>query len=155
MGGGHVRREDDFLGRRCSIGQAGCAAALDRGHPGEPNRLAYAASKHAVVGLTTSMALDLAVWAFGSTPLRPGMIRTSMTEPMLQDPDNVKRIPAGTSHRSRGRTGGSRRDGLYFWPLCTRGLHLRVSGCYPGTSGQIMSALATLSAPLQVRSGAI
>jgi len=62
-----------------------------------PNRPAYTASKHAVVGLTKEMGLE-----FGETGLRvnavgPGVTRTSLTERYFQDPgmaDTIKSIHA-------------------------------------------------------------
>ena len=52
-----------------------------------PNRPAYTASKHAVVGLTKEMGLE-----FGETGIRvnavgPGVTRTALTERYFQDPD--------------------------------------------------------------------
>lgn len=62
-----------------------------------PNRPAYTASKHAVVGLTKEMGLE-----FGETGLRvnavgPGVTRTALTERYFQDPamaETVKSIHA-------------------------------------------------------------
>lgn len=61
---------------------------------GVPNRLSYAASKHGIVGLTKTMALELGPHGMRVNALVPGMIRTPMTAPMFQDPENVKRISA-------------------------------------------------------------
>jgi meso-butanediol dehydrogenase / (S,S)-butanediol dehydrogenase / diacetyl reductase len=61
---------------------------------GVPNRLSYAASKHGVVGLTTTMALELGVHGVRVNALVPGMIRTPMTAPMFEDAENVRRISA-------------------------------------------------------------
>jgi NAD(P)-dependent dehydrogenase (short-subunit alcohol dehydrogenase family) len=61
---------------------------------GVPNRLSYAASKYGVVGITTTMALELGPLGVRVNALAPGMIRTPMTAPMFQDPENVNRIRA-------------------------------------------------------------
>jgi NAD(P)-dependent dehydrogenase (short-subunit alcohol dehydrogenase family) len=59
---------------------------------GVPNRLGYVASKYAVAGITQSMAVELGPHQIRVNAIAPGMIRTPMTEPMFQDPENVKRI---------------------------------------------------------------
>jgi len=61
---------------------------------GVPNRLAYAASKYGVVGITQTMALELGPLGVRVNAVAPGMIRTPLTEVMFQDPANVKRIRA-------------------------------------------------------------
>jgi meso-butanediol dehydrogenase/(S,S)-butanediol dehydrogenase/diacetyl reductase len=61
---------------------------------GVSNRLGYVASKFGVSGITQSMALDLAPFGVRANAVAPGMIRTPMTAPMFQDPENVKRIRA-------------------------------------------------------------
>ena len=57
-----------------------------------PNRPAYTASKHAVVGLTKEMGLE-----FGETGIRvnavgPGVTRTALTERYFQDPDMANTV---------------------------------------------------------------
>ncbi|MEY4137887.1 MAG: hypothetical protein RLZZ371_69 [Pseudomonadota bacterium] len=64
------------------------------GIEGVPNRLAYVASKFGVSGITRSMSLELAPLGIRVNAVAPGMIRTPMTNPMFQDPENVKRIRA-------------------------------------------------------------
>jgi meso-butanediol dehydrogenase / (S,S)-butanediol dehydrogenase / diacetyl reductase len=59
---------------------------------GVPNRLGYVASKYAVAGITQAIAMELGPHQIRVNAIAPGMIRTPMTEPMFQDPENVKRI---------------------------------------------------------------
>lgn len=61
---------------------------------GVPNRAAYVSSKHAVTGLTREMAMEAGKYGIRVNAIAPGMIRTPMTEPMFQDPDEVRRIEA-------------------------------------------------------------
>ena len=61
---------------------------------GVANRLGYVGSKFGVSGITYAMALDLAPYGIRANAVAPGMIRTPMTAPMFQDPDNIKRIRA-------------------------------------------------------------
>ena len=61
---------------------------------GVPNRLAYAASKYGVVGVTQTMALEVGPLGIRVNAIAPGMIRTPMTAPMFADPANVDRISA-------------------------------------------------------------
>jgi len=61
---------------------------------GVANRLGYVASKFGVSGVTYAMALDLAPFGIRANAVAPGMIRTPMTAPMFQDPENIKRIRA-------------------------------------------------------------
>jgi len=82
-----------------ALKEAGTAGAIVNlssaaGIRGVPNRLAYAASKHGVVGMSTTMALELGPLCIRVNAIAPGMIRTPMTEPMFQDPENAERIRA-------------------------------------------------------------
>jgi NAD(P)-dependent dehydrogenase (short-subunit alcohol dehydrogenase family) len=61
---------------------------------GVPNRLPYAASKYGIVGITQTMALELGPLGVRVNAVVPGMIRTPMTAPMFEDPENVQRIRA-------------------------------------------------------------
>jgi NAD(P)-dependent dehydrogenase (short-subunit alcohol dehydrogenase family) len=70
---------------------------------GVPNRLAYAASKYGVVGITQTMALELGPLGIRVNAVAPGMIRTPMTEVMFQDPENVQRIRAAHPIGREGR----------------------------------------------------
>ena len=64
------------------------------GVQGLPNRLPYVSSKHAIVGITRGVALELAPLGIRVNCVVPGMIRTPLTASMFQDPENVKRIRA-------------------------------------------------------------
>ena len=70
---------------------------------GVPNRLPYAASKYGVVGLTQTMALELASLGIRVNAVVPGMIRTPMTAVMFEDPENVNRIRAAHPIGREGR----------------------------------------------------
>lgn len=59
-----------------------------------PNRLGYVASKFGVVGISQTMALELAPLGVRVNTVAPGMIRTPMTEVMFQDPENMAQIRA-------------------------------------------------------------
>jgi meso-butanediol dehydrogenase/(S,S)-butanediol dehydrogenase/diacetyl reductase len=52
-----------------------------------PNRPAYTASKHGVVGLTKQMALELGEKGIRVNAVAPGVIRTAMTARYFQDPE--------------------------------------------------------------------
>jgi meso-butanediol dehydrogenase/(S,S)-butanediol dehydrogenase/diacetyl reductase len=57
-----------------------------------PNRAPYVTSKHAVVGLTRAMAIELGTSAIRVNAITPGMIRTPMTAVMFEDPESERRI---------------------------------------------------------------
>jgi NAD(P)-dependent dehydrogenase (short-subunit alcohol dehydrogenase family) len=73
------------------------------GTQGIPNRLAYVAAKHGVIGLTRGAALDLAAEEIRVNVVTPGMIRTPMTEPMFENDANVARIRAAHPIGREGR----------------------------------------------------
>ena len=56
------------------------------GHVALPGRSVYAATKHALEGLTKAMALDLAPHGIRVNALAPTYIETPLTEPLLTDP---------------------------------------------------------------------
>lgn len=64
-----------------------------------PNRAAYVSSKHAVVGLTKEMAMELADKNIQVNAVAPGVVRTSMTELYFDKPEIVEGLkrahPAG------------------------------------------------------------
>jgi meso-butanediol dehydrogenase / (S,S)-butanediol dehydrogenase / diacetyl reductase len=59
-----------------------------------PNRLSYVASKFGVVGVTQTMALEVASLGVRVNAVAPGMIRTPMTASMFEDPANIEGIRA-------------------------------------------------------------
>jgi meso-butanediol dehydrogenase/(S,S)-butanediol dehydrogenase/diacetyl reductase len=57
-----------------------------------PNRPAYVATKHAVVGLTKQMALELGEKNIRVNAVAPGVVRTPLTERYFQDPEMAEVI---------------------------------------------------------------
>jgi meso-butanediol dehydrogenase/(S,S)-butanediol dehydrogenase/diacetyl reductase len=57
-----------------------------------PQRAAYVASKHAVVGLTKQMAMELGEKGIRVNAVAPGVVRTPLTERYFQDPDMAATI---------------------------------------------------------------
>ena len=69
------------------------------GHVGAPNRTVYCMTKHAVEGLTKSMAVELAAQGIRVNSIAPTFIDTPLTAPMFQNPTFrdwvMNRIPLG------------------------------------------------------------
>jgi NAD(P)-dependent dehydrogenase (short-subunit alcohol dehydrogenase family) len=69
------------------------------GSVGYPGRAAYCASKHAVDGLVKALAVEWASSGVTVNALAPTFVETSLTRPMLADPEFraevLRRIPAG------------------------------------------------------------
>ena len=61
---------------------------------GIPRRAPYVSSKHAVVGLTREMAMEVGTFGIRVNAVAPGTIRTPMTEVMFKDPDEAARMRA-------------------------------------------------------------
>jgi len=70
---------------------------------GVPNRAAYVSSKHAVVGLTRELAIEVGTAGIRVNAVAPGMIRTPMTEVMFQEPEGERRIRASHPIGREGR----------------------------------------------------
>jgi NAD(P)-dependent dehydrogenase (short-subunit alcohol dehydrogenase family) len=70
---------------------------------GIPNPASYVSSKHAVVGLTREMAMEVGHLGIRVNAVAPGMIRTPMTEVMFQDPEDERRIRGSHSAGKAGR----------------------------------------------------
>jgi NAD(P)-dependent dehydrogenase (short-subunit alcohol dehydrogenase family) len=71
--------------------------ASTNGLVGEEDLTAYNASKFGVVGMTMTMAIDLAPYNIRVNSVCPGLIKTRLTEPARKDPqwaaDYLKKIP--------------------------------------------------------------
>lgn len=69
------------------------------GHVGGRDRTVYCLSKHAIEGLTKSMAIDLAAHGVRVNSVAPTYIETPLTKPMLANEafreDVLRRIPLG------------------------------------------------------------
>lgn len=57
-----------------------------------PQRAAYTASKHAVVGLTKELAMELGAQGIRVNAVGPGVTRTPMTERYFQEPEYAEKI---------------------------------------------------------------
>lgn len=62
------------------------------GIQGQSQRPAYVSSKHAVVGITRSMAMDLGEQGIRVNAVAPGVIHSPMTASHFADPDKAGRI---------------------------------------------------------------
>lgn len=67
------------------------------------NVVGYAASKHALVGLTQAMANDLAGYGIQVNAIAPGYIQTNNTEALSRDPVRSEQILARIPARRWGR----------------------------------------------------
>jgi len=83
-----------FANHLVAAGKSGCIVNLAStlGVSASPNRAAYTASKHAVVGLTKEMAMELGEKGIRVNAVGPGVIRTPLTERYFQDADYAARI---------------------------------------------------------------
>lgn len=74
--------------RMCQEGIAGSIIHISSqmGHVGGPQRSVYCASKHALEGLTRTMALELGPSGIRINTLCPTFIETELSQPSLSDP---------------------------------------------------------------------
>lgn len=77
------------VGRLQQAGQGGSIinVSSQMGHVGGPNRAIYAASKHAVEGLSKAMAIELGASNIRVNTVCPTFIETELTAGNLSDPD--------------------------------------------------------------------
>jgi meso-butanediol dehydrogenase / (S,S)-butanediol dehydrogenase / diacetyl reductase len=94
----------DFARRAIEAGKPAAIVNLSSlaGITAVPNRAAYVTSKHAVVGLTRAMTIELGTVGIRVNAITPGMIRTPMTEIMFADAASERRIRA---NHALGREG--------------------------------------------------
>ena len=72
------------------------------GFVGVPNRPAYTASKHAVIGLTKNLAVDLAAYGIRVNAVAPGTIRTPLTEAYWHNARFLEEMPIFVPLHDRG-----------------------------------------------------
>lgn len=87
---------------------AGCAAniiniASISGLAAEPNRAAYCASKHGIIGLTREMAMELGEHDIRVNAIAPGIVQTELTDSYFADDDLVQLIKKNTPLRRWGK----------------------------------------------------
>lgn len=94
-----------FVQRLKPMGRAGAIVnvASTAGIIGIVHRPVYVASKHAVVGLTRQMAIDLAPHQIRVNVVCPGMIHTPMTAAYFEKPEDAARIAQSMPIRRVGR----------------------------------------------------
>lgn len=84
-------------GGGCILNTASVAGQL-----GITHRPAYVATKHAVIGLTKNLAVDLAPFGIRVNAVAPGTVRTPLTEPYYTDPDFLADLEAVVPLGGRG-----------------------------------------------------
>lgn len=72
------------------------------GHTGNPGQSIYSATKSAMIGLTKSMAKELAGFGILCNAVAPGFIESDMTKDILESANNgvLERIPLGRAGRA-------------------------------------------------------
>ena len=79
---------------------------------GVPNRAAYVASKHGVVGLTKEMGMELADKNIQVNAIAPGVVETAMTAGYFDKPEIVASLKKSASCGSLGPAGRNRQINL-------------------------------------------
>lgn len=69
----------------------------------EPNRAAYCASKHGMIGLTREMAMELGEHHIRVNAIAPGIIETQLTNEYFNQADMVSLIKKNTPMRTWGK----------------------------------------------------
>ncbi len=87
---------------------------------GEPDRTAYVASKHAVIGLTKQLALEYGKHLIRVNAIAPGVIRTPLTESYYHDATQLEKIQRGQFLPVLGETSDITGAALYLTSLQTR-----------------------------------
>lgn len=87
---------------------------------GEPDRTAYVASKHAVIGLTKQLALEYGKYGIRVNAIAPGVIRTPLTESYYHDAGQLEKIRRGQFLPVLGETQDVVDAALYLTSLQTR-----------------------------------
>ena len=87
---------------------------------GEPDRTAYVASKHAVIGLTKQLALEYGKYGIRVNAIAPGVIRTPLTESYYHDAGQLEKIRRGQFLPVLGETQDVVDAVLYLTSLQTR-----------------------------------
>jgi meso-butanediol dehydrogenase/(S,S)-butanediol dehydrogenase/diacetyl reductase len=64
------------------------------GMMGIPKRAAYVSSKHAIIGLTREMAMELGPHGIRVNAVAPGLVRTALTESYFSNPDLIRSMHA-------------------------------------------------------------
>jgi len=85
-----------FAQRMIAAGRPGVIVNITSvaGLMGVAGRAAYVSTKHAVVGLTREMAMEVGRHGLRVNAIAPGMIRTPMTKTMLAEPEDIERSAA-------------------------------------------------------------
>ncbi|MEM9880964.1 MAG: SDR family oxidoreductase [Pseudomonadota bacterium] len=73
--------------RKMTSGASIIHMSSQMGHVGSPKRTVYCMTKHAIEGLTKAMAVELASAGIRVNSIAPTFIETSMTKPMLDNPE--------------------------------------------------------------------
>ncbi|GGC46830.1 D-threitol dehydrogenase [Siccirubricoccus deserti] len=83
-----------FARRLVALGRSGRIVNLAStlGLMAAPQRAAYVASKHGVVGLTKQMAMEFGGLGIRVNAVAPGVVRTPLTERYFQDPEMTETI---------------------------------------------------------------